>query len=236
MAEAGSPQISYWEARKNFLYYQVVRIIATGVADDAKSVLDVGSMGCPYLDWFPDAEHRTSLDLRKPYVADGIQSVTSNYFDWTPDRTYDLVLCLQVLEHVPSAGDFAQKLLASGKIVVASVPYRWSAGSVSSHKHDPVDEAKMRSWFGREPNYSYICAEVNTGARRLICVYDSIPNKWKSLKQRAIILGKPLPQSGPLTSAQRARKENAPKTKGPKTPPSLMRRARNLAKRVLGRR
>ena len=42
MAEAVSTHVSYWEARKNFLYYQVVRIIATQVAEDAKSVLDVG--------------------------------------------------------------------------------------------------------------------------------------------------------------------------------------------------
>ena len=230
MAEAGSTPISYWEARKNFLYYQVVRIIATGLADDAKSVLDVGSSACPYLDWFPNAEHRTSLDLKKPYIAEGIQPVVTNYLKWTPDRQYDLVLCLQVLEHVPSAGDFAQKLLASGKIVVASVPYKWAAGSVSAHKHDPVDEAKMRKWFGRDPNFSYICTEVNSGARRLICVYDSIPQKWRSLKQRAIIMGKPIPQSGPLSAAQRARQQS------PKKPPSLMRRARNLAKRVLGRR
>ncbi len=234
MAEAVSTALSYWEERKNFLCYQVVRIIATGVAGDARSVLDVGSSGCPYLDWFPEAEHRTSLDLRKPYVAEGIDSVTSNYFTWDVDRQYDLVLCLQVLEHVRKADEFAQKLLASGKIVVASVPYKWSEGSVSSHVHDPVDEAKMRAWFGREPNYSYICTEVNSGARRLICVYDSMPQKWRSLKQRDVLLGKPLPPVRPKTPKQLAALENKRRNKK-KTPVSLMRRAKNLAKRVLGR-
>ncbi|MEO7221380.1 MAG: hypothetical protein ABIY37_02825 [Devosia sp.] len=234
MAEAVSTPLSYWEARKNFLYYQVVRIIATGVASDAKSVLDVGSSGCPYLDWFPGAAHRTSLDLRKPYVAEGIASVTTNYLHWDVDRQYDLVLCLQVLEHVRDAGVFAQKLLASGKIVVASVPYKWSEGSVSSHVHDPVDEAKMRAWFGREPNYSHICTEVNSGARRLICVYDAMPQKWRSLKQRDILLGKPQPEPRPKTAKQLAALENKRRNRK-KAPVSLMRRAKNLAKRILGR-
>jgi hypothetical protein len=234
MAGAASTASSYWEERKNFLYYQVVRIIATGVAGEAKSVLDVGSSGCPYLDWFPEAEHRTSLDLRKPYVAEGIDSVTSNYLTWEVDRQYDLVLCLQVLEHVRKADEFAQKLLASGKIVVVSVPYKWSEGSVSSHVHDPVDEAKLRKWFGREPNYSYICAEVNSGARRLICVYDAMPQKWKSLKQRDILLGKPQPAPRPKTAKQLAALENKRRNRK-KSPVSLLRRAKNLAKRVLGR-
>jgi hypothetical protein len=170
MAEALSTHLSYWEARKNFLYYQVVRIIATQVAEDAKSVLDVGSAGCPYLEWFPDAEQRTSLDLRKPYVASGIKSVTSNYLNWDVDQQYDLVLCLQVLEHVPDAGAFAQKLLASGKIVVASVPYKWrgggarrmsmtrstrpSSGAVSDHPRQP------RSGNGTKP----VCASCPAGS------------------------------------------------------------------------
>jgi hypothetical protein len=236
MAEAVSTHLSYWEARKNFLYYQVVRIIATQVAEDAKSVLDVGSAGCPYLEWFPDAEQRTSLDLRKPYVASGIKSVTSNYLNWDVDQRYDLVLCLQVLEHVPDAGAFAQKLLASGKIVVASVPYKWRGGGVSTHVHDPVDEAKMLKWFGREPNFSYICTEISTGAKRLICVYDAIPQKWRSLRQRAILMGKPLPQLRPKSGDRaKLRKGRGKKARRAPQPVTLMSRARNFARRLLRR-
>lgn len=237
MAEAASTNPDYWEGRKNYLYYQVVRVLATGISKDATAILDVGSSGCPYLEWFPDVPHRTSLDLRKPYEAEGIKSITSNYLKWEVDRHYDLVLCLQVLEHVPDAASFAKKLLASGRIVVASVPYKWKDGSVSSHVHDPVDEAKMLSWFGRQPNYSYVCQEVLSGARRLVCVYDDSPRKWRSLKQRAIIRGEALPappkaSSRPSKGSGTGARKSA---KRPKPPPTLMARARRLAKRVLGR-
>jgi hypothetical protein len=236
MPEAVPTYLSYWEARKNFVYYQVVRIIATQLAEGAKSVLDVGSAECPNLEWFPDAEQRTSLDLRKPYVASGIKSVKSNYLSWEVDQQYDLVLCLQVLEHVPDAGAFAQKLLASGKIVVASVPYKWHGGGVSTHVHDPVDEAKMLQWFGREPNFSYICTEISTGAKRLICVYDAMPQKWRSLRQRAILMGKPLPHLRPK-SEERAqlRKGRGKKVRLARRPVTLMSRARNFVRRLLRR-
>ena len=31
---------------------------------------------------------------------------------------------------------------------------------MGSHVHDPVDQQKLRDWFGREPNYEYLCKEV----------------------------------------------------------------------------
>jgi hypothetical protein len=38
--------------------------------------------------------------------------------------------------------------------------------------HDPVDEAKLFSWFDRDPNYSYVVKEPFTKARRIVCYYD----------------------------------------------------------------
>ena len=165
-------------------------MLAVELAKDATSVLDVGSHGCPFLDWFPAVEYRTSLDLRKPYEAPNVQSIRSDFLLWAPDRLYDLVLCLQVLEHIPDATAFAKKLLASGKQAIISVPYKWREGKTRSHIHDPVDEAKLLAWFGREPNFQYICKEVESGKERMICVYDSIPQTWLSLRKRAAILAR----------------------------------------------
>ena len=94
---------------------------------------------------------------------------------WQADRLFDIVTCLQVIEHIPRADLFAQKLLSTGKIVIVSVPYKWAADPVSSHNshvHDPVDEDKMKSWFGREPNFEFICREAVLPSRRLIQVYE----------------------------------------------------------------
>jgi len=176
--------LRYWHRRQDFLYYQVVRILATKLAEGSDSILDVGSHGSPYLEWFADVPHRTSLDLVEPYRADGIDSVVSDFLTWEPDRRYDLVLCLQVLEHVRDARSFARKLLASGRIVVVSVPYRWPAGKSKNHVQDPVTMAKLLDWFGRKPDHTHLVVEPSTSKERLVCVFDEVPRPWTSLAVR----------------------------------------------------
>src|SRR5262249_18330024 len=133
---SASDRPRYWAGRQDMLYYQVVRIVATGLAADAGAVLDVGSRGTPYLERFPDVPVRTSIDLVAPYRAEGITSLATDFLTWRPDRRYDLVTCLQVLEHVTDATTFAQRLLAAGRIVLISVPHRWRAGQSKHHVHD----------------------------------------------------------------------------------------------------
>jgi hypothetical protein len=183
----GKPR-DYWGRRQHMLYYQVVRIIAQVLAKDARSVIDIGSWDVPTLDWFPDTPDRTSLDLRMPYRADGIQSVTADFLTWQPDRTYDLALCLQVLEHVPDAGAFAQKLLEVAKVVVISVPFRWPEWKNPHHVHDPVTLDKITTWFGRQPSFAYPVPEPTSGVERLVCVFDRGGQRWGSLNERE---GKP---------------------------------------------
>lgn len=174
----------YWNRRKDLLYYQVVRILATGLAQGAGSVLDVGSHGSPYLEWFEGVPVRTSLDLVEPYRAEGVTSIVSDYLAWDPDRRYDLVLCLQVLEHVPDARAFARKLLASGRIVIVSVPYRWRPGKSKNHVQDPVTMRKVAGWFGRRPNFAHLVVEPAKGTERLVCVFEEDPRPWTSLAVR----------------------------------------------------
>ena len=97
---------------------------------------------------------------------------------------YDIVTCLQVLEHVRPAEEFAQKLLAVGNTVIVSVPYKWPFGKTASHVQDPVDEEKLFSWFGREPNFQYMCTELTAPVQRLVQVYDDFPEQWHSLSKR----------------------------------------------------
>ena len=83
-----------------------------------------------------------------------------------------MATCFQVLEHVPNAHGFAQKLLEISKVLVVSVPYKWEKGKNKTHVHDPVDETKLFEWFGREPDYFYLATELS-GVKRLIQVYIS---------------------------------------------------------------
>ncbi len=169
----GIPQKSYWQRRRNAIYLRNVRQLVRSVGIDAESILDVGSNGCGYLDWFDWIPRRVSIDIKNPYSGPGVEGIQADFLTHQFPERFDVVLCLQVLEHIPDAQRFAQRLLANAKHhVIVSVPYKWAADRSANHVHDPVDEGKMLSWFGRQPISSRIAREWKwTRTERMICVY-----------------------------------------------------------------
>jgi hypothetical protein len=166
------PKRTYWEGRKNARYLNEVRRLVDEHGADAASILDVGSNGCPYLDWFGWIPRRVSIDLANPYADPGIESIRADFLEWETAERFDVVLCLQVLEHIPDAQAFARRLLAmTRRHLIVSVPYKWPAGRVAEHVHDPVDEAKVDAWFGRLSTTSTVVRE-RTGKARLVRWYD----------------------------------------------------------------
>jgi hypothetical protein len=166
----------YWQKRRDANYLQRVAKFVQAVGGDATSILDVGSNRCPYLDWFEWIPRRVSVDLEAPYSSPSVEGITADFLAWQTKEQFDLCLCLQVLEHVPDAGVFSRKLLASARQVIVSVPYLWS-GSCKYHVHDPVDDEKIAAWFGREPDVSIVVTEIPTedsprGVRRMICYFN----------------------------------------------------------------
>jgi len=162
---------AYWQKRKDSIYLFASKQICLQRCGEPKSVIDVGSNGTPTLEWHRKTAARlVSLDLRRPYVAAGVESLTCDFLTYEPETRFDLVTCFQVLEHVPDPVAFARGLIQIGEIAVVSVPYKWKKGKCRYHLHDPVDEGKMRRWFGREPDFSYVARELNT-VGRLIHVY-----------------------------------------------------------------
>ena len=97
-----------------------------------------------------------------------VETVVADFRDFEPEGPFDLVLCLQVLEHLARPEPFARKLLQTGRTVIISVPHSWPAGGVESHLQDPVDEAKLRLWTGAEPVETSV---VDDGKQRLVAVY-----------------------------------------------------------------
>jgi hypothetical protein len=153
------PRDSYWESRQGLMYYEYIRVLGASLAEDAKSLIDVGSHSTSIseeFDWIPD---RAALDRGTPYSSENVRGIKADFLEFEPDRRYDFALCLQVLEHVPQADIFAKKLLAVADRVLVSVPYRWPKGHCTHHCQDPVDEAKLAGWFGREPDYSLVVEE-----------------------------------------------------------------------------
>jgi hypothetical protein len=162
---------AYWQKRKDSIYLFAAKQICLRQCGEPTSVIDVGSNATPTLEWHRStATHLVSLDLRRPYAAEGVESLTCDFLQYEPDTSFDLVTCFQVLEHVPDPVPFARRLIQIGRVAVVSVPYKWKRGRCRYHVHDPVDERKMRKWFGRKPDFAYIATELNS-VSRLIHVY-----------------------------------------------------------------
>jgi hypothetical protein len=162
---------AYWQKRKHSIYMFAAKQVCARQGGKPRSVIDVGSNATPTLEWHRKTATRlVSLDLRRPYVAEGVESVKCDFLQYEPDIRFDLVTCFQVLEHVPDPAAFARRLIEIGEVAVVSVPYKWQEGKCRYHLHDPVDEAKMRKWFGREPDFSYVARELNS-VGRLIHAY-----------------------------------------------------------------
>jgi hypothetical protein len=164
---------SYWEGRKDSVYLKAARDICARHLKKHDAVLDVGSNRTPTITWHRKKARRlVSVDLRNPYRGKDVESIAGDFFDYPSEPGFELVTCFQVLEHVPDAHAFAQKLLATGRTCIVSVPYKWPKGKCKWHIHDPVDQVKMLGWFGKAPLEIFIAREETADSDRLICVYE----------------------------------------------------------------
>jgi hypothetical protein len=159
----------YWHERRDFGYYREVERLAREHAPSGGSALDVGASETEVLerlDWF---ERRVALDVDDVPSRPGVETVVADFNEFEPDQRFDLVLCLQVLEHLEQPEPFARKLLDTGRTAIVSVPYRWPGWVTDEHVHDPVDEAELHAWTGRVPLET--SAITDLGMERLIAVY-----------------------------------------------------------------
>jgi hypothetical protein len=158
----------YWQRRKHFNYYKEVVRLAEQHAPAGGRAIDVGAYESDVLGRLTWFEHRVALDLYPIPRRVGIVNLQTDFMEYEPDQYFDLVLCLQVLEHLEEPEAFTRKLLNTGRIVIISVPYNWPSGRCENHLQDPVDEAKLELWTGRKAMETRVALD---GTERLIAVY-----------------------------------------------------------------
>jgi hypothetical protein len=77
------PKNTYWDRRDDSIYLHASRQICAKFAKSPKSVLDVGSHGTPTLEWHRAPGTRlVSLDLKRPYRAEGIEAIRMCHSTW----------------------------------------------------------------------------------------------------------------------------------------------------------
>jgi hypothetical protein len=160
---------SYWEARRDLRYYGEVVRLARAHVPAGRSVLDVGANETEVLERLEWFERRVALDVNEIPPRAGVETVAADFNYFEPAEHFDLVLCLQLLEHLDRPGPFARKLLAAGRTTIISVPHEWPGWVTEEHVHDPVDEWKLRAWTGRDPTETAIIEDL--GMERLIAAY-----------------------------------------------------------------
>lgn len=160
---------SYWESRRDLRYYGEVVLLARAHVPAGRSVLDVGANETEVLERLEWFERRVALDVNEIPSRAGVETVAADFNEFEPAERFDLVLCLQVLEHLDRPGPFARKVLAAGRTTIISVPHEWPGWVTDEHVHDPVDESKLRAWTGRDPTETSIIEDL--GMERLIAAY-----------------------------------------------------------------
>lgn len=183
---------AYSRKRSGFVYMRDTWCALRFLGAKPTSIVDVGSSWPPFLrsvNWmkgdrtivskyFPSGGGPVSAckqgggKCKDPHS--DIQVVMEDFYEWKPDKTYDVVLCSQVLEHVDDPKRFLRKLLATGRTVLASVPYHWKDYNLDFHKHHYLGLDDMRTWAGRDEIYSFVAEEDHGGSmsRRLLAVFQ----------------------------------------------------------------
>ena len=161
------PVDKYYSKRKSFKYYK--KILEILKEQQFCSILDVGARKSPILENLDSSVEKVLLDLDQVDCSPDIRTIQDDFYTWVPDKHYDAVVCLQVLEHLEDPSTFAKKLFdIATRFVIISVPYNWELRICKEHVQDPVDLDKLFSWTQRTPDEYYI---VKDELERLICIY-----------------------------------------------------------------
>ncbi len=137
-------------------YYHPILSILHGTSIDKKVYLDKTGYG----------EEEIKKDGGLFYKNDVIEDELT-----FKKNEFDVLLCLQVIEHVEDPKMFVDKIWDFAKVKIFSVPYLW--GYYSGHIHHNITEEKFLEWFPKKPDSLFIIKENfdHRQSNRLIGVF-----------------------------------------------------------------
>jgi 2-polyprenyl-3-methyl-5-hydroxy-6-metoxy-1,4-benzoquinol methylase len=175
-------------SRKNLLYYDFLFLLSLKYGATSKRLLEVGCAGDPFSQYLNWMQERTCLapyfvnynkSERAHMLAGGtIKTIMADFMAWeNPEHeTYDLVVCNQVLEHVPDPKGFLQKLITtSQQATIVSVPYLWNdCGPKCGHLTHNITLEMVEEWAAPyKPVHHVVVTENNEKhVKRLFVVFQ----------------------------------------------------------------
>lgn len=174
--------------REHLIYYDSLFYLGLQFGRNAKSLLEVGCAKDPfaqYLSWIPDkkcvAPYRVNydnkaLDALPPNQR--VDFVEADFMTYSVPHKYDLLICSQVVEHVPDPAGFLKKLIQAAKISIVSVPYKWPKCGNCNHRSNDISLEKIIEWAAPyKPQHHIIIRETDLGGEnfhsRIIVVFQN---------------------------------------------------------------
>jgi len=170
-------------SRQHYRYYDSVFYSAVQFGSKAQSAIEVGCAGDPFLrhlSWIGDrtcvAPYFEAYDGQADKDSKDVKHVVADFMEYKPKKTFDLLLCNQVIEHVQDPAAFMKKLIESATISIISAPYNWpSCGKNCGHVTDNITPSMFAEWSSP---YKPVISEVimeGKGAvyeKRFLWVFD----------------------------------------------------------------
>jgi 2-polyprenyl-3-methyl-5-hydroxy-6-metoxy-1,4-benzoquinol methylase len=147
----------YWAKRRNDRIYLMTIVLAHFFCRRRVTIADVGCHVSPLVLMMPEFSKRFAIDpsreAREAWAGvDGATFLNSMLDDvdvreLTGEDKFDLVMCHQVIEHIPDAAAFAASLRAKARRVILSTTFETPAGMMPGHVQDPISLEKLESWL-----------------------------------------------------------------------------------------
>jgi len=168
--------------RTHFVYYDKLLFLVMQYGMNARSLLEVGCADQPLsakFTWIPTKHcvapyFATYRETKKENVNDGVIHFKADFLRWKAPLNYDLLVCSQVVEHVPDPGAFVQGLIQAAKTAIISVPHLWKDEACENCHHisHEITAAKFREWASPYwPVEEIIVREERGGAERIVFVF-----------------------------------------------------------------